>query len=56
MRVGLTPTPWIEELRAGSSVAATMNGAADEKSPGTSTVERRQPLDRRHATSRLPRR
>ena len=36
MRVGLTPTPWSRSSESGSSVAATRNGAAEEKSPGTS--------------------
>ena len=35
MRVGLTPTPAIRRREPGSSVAATTNGAAEEKSPGT---------------------
>ena len=36
----------------GSSVAATTNGAAEEKSPGTSTSPRREPLGRPDATTR----
>ena len=35
MRVGLTPTPAIRSREPGRSVAATTNGAAEEKSPGT---------------------
>ena len=37
MRRGLRLTSWIVIRDSGTSVAATMNGAADEKSPGTST-------------------
>ena len=35
--VGLTPTRVMRSREPGSSVAATRNGAAEEKSPGTST-------------------
>ena len=34
VRVGLTPTPVIRRREPGSSVAATRNGAVEEKSPG----------------------
>src|SRR6266545_1635386 len=37
VRVGLMPTPWTVSCEPGSSVAATISGAAAEKSPGTST-------------------
>ena len=37
MRVGFNPTSCTISSEPGSKVAATMNGAADEKSPGTST-------------------
>ena len=40
VRVGFTPTPWRMSSEPGRSVAATMNGAAAEKSPGTSTSPR----------------
>src|SRR5262245_7584162 len=37
VRVGFTPMPWTMSSEPARSVAATMNGAAAEKSPGTST-------------------
>src|SRR6266540_1100676 len=37
VRVGLMPTPWTVSCEPGSSVDATISGAAEEKSPGTST-------------------
>ena len=37
MRRGLRLTPWTWSSEPGTSVAATTNGAADEKSPGIST-------------------
>ena len=37
MRRGLRLTPWTCSSEPGTRVAATMNGAAEEKSPGTST-------------------
>ena len=42
MRRGFRPRPWIVRRDSGSSVAATRNGAAAEKSPGTSTCGRRR--------------
>ena len=36
VRRGLRLTPWMCSSDPGTSVAATMNGAAEEKSPGTS--------------------
>ena len=39
MRRGLSPTSWIVSSDPGSSVAATTNGAAAEKSPGTRPAE-----------------
>ena len=47
MRSGLTFTPWTRSSEPLSSVAATTNGAADEKSPAISHLERRQPVDGR---------
>ena len=37
VRRGLRPTPWIVSSEPASSVAATRNGAAEEKSPGISS-------------------
>ena len=48
VRVGLTPTPAIRRREPGSSVAATRNGAAEEKSPGIVEPERVEPLGRPH--------
>ena len=44
MRRGLTLTSWIVSSEPGSSAAATISGAADEKSPGTSTSPSRSAL------------
>ena len=41
MRRGLTPRSWIVTSLPGTSAAATSSGAADEKSPGTSTSSSR---------------
>ena len=38
MRVGLTFTPWTISSESVRSVAATTNGAAEEKSPGMSML------------------
>ena len=46
MRRGFRLTPWIVIRDSGTSVAAAMNGAADEKSPGTSTAPTPDPLGR----------
>ena len=40
VRVGLMPTPWMVRLEPASTQPAAMNGAADEKSPGTSIPSR----------------
>ena len=48
MRVGLSPTPWILIDDPGRSVAATTNGAADEKSPGIESDRRMEPFRRPH--------
>ena len=42
MRRGLRPTPCTVTSLPGTSAAATRSGAADEKSPGTSTSPRRR--------------
>ena len=46
VRRGLRLTPWTVSSEPGSSVAATTNGAAEEKSPGTSTSPSGEPLGR----------
>ena len=49
VRRGLRLTPWMWSSEPGTSVAATMNGAAEEKSPGTSispSSSRSRRLDR----------
>ena len=47
MRRGFRFTPWTVSSEPASSVAATSNGAADEKSPGISTSPSVEPLDGR---------
>ena len=56
MRRGLRLTSWIVIRDSGISVAATMNGAAEEKSPGTSTAAEPQALGRVDADRARPRR